>query len=48
MAANAVLLTGLKAEPDDLSAEYARYVELGLDVGVGRNRWKEDRPAARR
>jgi hypothetical protein len=45
--ANGVTLAGVKRDPGKAAERYRRFLALGLEVAEGKNRWPEEKPAAR-
>jgi hypothetical protein len=45
--ANGVILAGVKREPGKAAERYRRFLALGLEVAEGKNRWQEEKAAAR-
>ncbi len=45
---NVVILAGVLHEPEKADEKYRAFLQLGKDVAGGSNRWKDERPAARR
>ncbi len=43
---NSVILAGLKGDPQKAGEKYRLFLDLGREVAEGKNRWKEEKPAA--
>jgi hypothetical protein len=43
---NAVILAAVASAPEKAEEKYRLFLQVGMDVAEGKNRWKEERPAS--